>query len=181
MSRIQTKESYYPSFLKLTPKATSRSHGPTVPYRPSLSIRQCWLWASWSSSASLGNRCSPHQGTLHSPSWLPSKVVPDKVEGVWKGQCPSGGIQGQTGRLWGQPPVPTPGGVKMGILNARIRNKKWKDSVNFEGQKISQKILQNIVLLVFNSRFKVWISREVISVAAECNANVNLDHVKAKK
>lgn len=45
----------------------------------------------------------------------------------------------------------------------------------------SQKILQNIVLLVFNSRFKVWISREVISVAAECNANVNLDHVKAKK
>lgn len=45
----------------------------------------------------------------------------------------------------------------------------------------SQKILQNIVLLVFNSRFKVWISREDIFVAAEWNANVNLDHVKAEE
>ena len=36
--------------------------------------------------------------------------------------------------------MPTPRGVRMGILNARIRDKKGKDSVNFEGQKISQKI-----------------------------------------
>lgn len=40
--------------------------------------------------------------------------------------------------------MPTPRGVKMGILNARIRNKKVKDSVNFEGQKISQKIPQKM-------------------------------------
>lgn len=40
--------------------------------------------------------------------------------------------------------MPTPGGVKMGILNARIRNKKLKDSVNFEGQKTSQKIPQKM-------------------------------------
>ena len=40
--------------------------------------------------------------------------------------------------------MPTPRGVKMGILNARIRDKKGKDSVNFKGQKISQKIAQKI-------------------------------------
>ena len=40
--------------------------------------------------------------------------------------------------------MPTPRGVRMGILNARIRDKKGKDSVNFEGQKISQKIAQKM-------------------------------------
>ena len=44
----------------------------------------------------------------------------------------------------------------------------------------SQNILQNTVLLVFNSRLKVWISKDDIFVAAEWNANVNLDHVKGK-